>query len=208
MAERESWHSYLWWATALLVRTTVVKTAKAALWTEHPARAKPTHSVISPKKLAPEMYSNIPPMVWRKLSNTCLLFIIISHVEMEDSLLSVLNITAVFVLQKNILHLQWKFTGSFLGLPLTVCLTCWHYRLSLYIKTNQEKRTTKMRFQGSKFKPDVRCDSIEQSRSDKEITKRPGLNHESVPTLKWFSQSPRSYMKPVLKSLLHKQNVI
>lgn len=56
------WYSYLWWATALLARTTAVKTAKATLWIECPARAKPTHSVISPRKFAPDTYSNIPPV--------------------------------------------------------------------------------------------------------------------------------------------------
>lgn len=35
--------------------------AKATLWMECPARAKPSHSVISPRKLAPDTYSNIPP---------------------------------------------------------------------------------------------------------------------------------------------------
>lgn len=58
--------SYLWWATALLARTTAVKMAKAALWTEWPARVKPAHSVISPKKLAPDTYSNMPPVGGRQ----------------------------------------------------------------------------------------------------------------------------------------------
>ena len=58
--------SYLWWATALLLSTTVVKMAKAKLWAEWPARAKPAHSVISPKKLAPDTYSNIPPVGGRQ----------------------------------------------------------------------------------------------------------------------------------------------
>lgn len=54
--------SYLWWDTALLLRTTAVKKAKDKLWTDWDARAKPAHSVISPKKLAPDTYSNIPPV--------------------------------------------------------------------------------------------------------------------------------------------------
>lgn len=60
------YYSYLWWATALLARTTAVKMAKAELWTEWPARAKPAHSVISPKKLAPDTYSNMPPVGGRQ----------------------------------------------------------------------------------------------------------------------------------------------
>lgn len=55
-------YSYLWCAIALLERTTRVKMAKAALWIEWAARAKPAHSVISPKKLAPDTYWNTPPM--------------------------------------------------------------------------------------------------------------------------------------------------
>ena len=35
---------------------------KDVLCTEWPARAKPAHSVISPRKFAPETYSNKPPM--------------------------------------------------------------------------------------------------------------------------------------------------
>ncbi len=41
--------SYLWWAIPLLDSTMRVKRAKAALWTEWPARANPVHSTISPK---------------------------------------------------------------------------------------------------------------------------------------------------------------
>lgn len=57
---------HLWWATALLARTTRVKVANARLWTDWPARAKPAHSVISPRKLAPDTYSNIPPVGGRR----------------------------------------------------------------------------------------------------------------------------------------------
>ncbi len=53
--------SYLWWAIPLLDSTMRVKKAKAALWTEWPARANPVHSTISPKKFAPDTYSNMPP---------------------------------------------------------------------------------------------------------------------------------------------------
>lgn len=48
-----------------MARTTAVKMEKAELWAEWPARAKPAHSVISPRKLAPDTYSNIPPAGWR-----------------------------------------------------------------------------------------------------------------------------------------------
>lgn len=52
---------YLWWDIPLLDSTTKLKRAKAALWTEWPARANPVHSTISPKKFAPDTYSNMPP---------------------------------------------------------------------------------------------------------------------------------------------------
>ena len=40
-----------------------VKSAKAKAGRDEHARAKPNHSMISPKKLAPDTYSNIPPEI-------------------------------------------------------------------------------------------------------------------------------------------------
>lgn len=55
------WKIYLWWWKALSPRKQSEKNANASAGRDQVARAKPIHSMISPKKLAPEMYVNKPP---------------------------------------------------------------------------------------------------------------------------------------------------
>lgn len=55
------WETHWWWAYARLPNTSNVLVAKAVLSSVLHARANPDHSIISPKKLAPVTYSNIPP---------------------------------------------------------------------------------------------------------------------------------------------------
>lgn len=55
------WETHWWCAYARLPNTNNVLVAKAVLSSVLHANANPHHSTISPKKLAPLTYSNIPP---------------------------------------------------------------------------------------------------------------------------------------------------
>ena len=57
----KEYYMYLWWWTALGPRLLHVENANAKAGSELDATANPIHSIISPKKLAPEIYSNMPP---------------------------------------------------------------------------------------------------------------------------------------------------
>ena len=69
--------TYLWWATALGPMLQQVKTAKASAGSDQDATAYPIHSSISPKKLAPETYSNIPPV--RRHENNININVLLTH---------------------------------------------------------------------------------------------------------------------------------
>ena len=55
------WDAYLWWCQARGPILQQVKIANATAGSVRQAMANPIHSMISPRKFAPETYSNMPP---------------------------------------------------------------------------------------------------------------------------------------------------